>query len=235
MIVPLIELAYEGKSFIDPEIETRIVEVKDQDENSPMAILEPNEKIVAKMLGEGLSNEQIAARLGFKDKRTISRINGQIYAAWDLNESNSDEKVARTRAALIVRENRILQWEEDGNVYYRNGSGDWIRWESNLELLSRNFKLLRFFLFIFNSFLARVYYHSQFCKKKFARNFYDYAFNRSIYVIRNFFLDRRIWKFKDFELSRSIIFSTNFRIDSNSIRLAFYKRLVLGIFKSKTK
>ncbi|AJR12936.1 response regulator receiver domain protein [Leptospira interrogans str. 2003000735] len=134
MIVPLIELAYEGKSFIDPEIETRIVEVKDQDENSPMAILEPNEKIVAKMLGEGLSNEQIAARLGFKDKRTISRINGQIYAAWDLNESNSDEKVARTRAALIVRENRFLQWEEDGNVYYRNGSGDWIRWESNLEL-----------------------------------------------------------------------------------------------------
>ncbi|WP_061248964.1 response regulator transcription factor [Leptospira alstonii] len=133
MIVPLIELAYEGKSFIDPEIESRIVEVKDRDENSPMAILEPNEKIVAKMLAEGQSNEQIAARLGFKDKRTISRINGQIYAAWDLNESASDEKVARTRAALIVRENRFLQWEEDGSAYYRNGSGEWIRWESNIE------------------------------------------------------------------------------------------------------
>lgn len=98
-----------------------------------MAILEPNEKIVAKMLAEGQSNEQIAARLGFKDKRTISRINGQIYAAWDLNESASDEKVARTRAALIVRENRFLQWEEDGSAYYRNGSGEWIRWESNIE------------------------------------------------------------------------------------------------------
>lgn len=129
MIVPLIELAYEGKSFIDPEIESRIVEVKEQDENSPMAILEPNEKIVAKMLAEGQNNEQIAARLGFKDKRTISRINGQIYAAWDLNESASDEKVARTRAALIVRENRFLQWEEDGSAYYRNGSGEWIRWD----------------------------------------------------------------------------------------------------------
>ncbi|PJZ58516.1 response regulator transcription factor [Leptospira barantonii] len=133
MIVPLIDLAYEGKSFIDPEIETRIVEVKDQDENSPMAILEPNEKVVARMLATGQSNEQIAARLGFKDKRTISRINGQIYAAWDLNESNVDEKVARTRAALIVRENRFLQWEEDGSAYYRNGSGEWVRWESNLE------------------------------------------------------------------------------------------------------
>ncbi|XDD50040.1 response regulator [Leptospira sp. WS92.C1] len=130
MIVPLIELAYEGKSFIDPEIESRIVEVKDLDENSPMAILEPNEMIVAKMLASGMSNEQIAIRLGFKDKRTISRINGQIYAAWDLNESSSDEKVARTRAALIVRENRFLQWEEDGKAYYRNGSGEWIHWEN---------------------------------------------------------------------------------------------------------
>ncbi|MCG6169508.1 response regulator transcription factor [Leptospira sp. FAT2] len=128
MIVPLLELAYDGKSFIDPEIESRIVEVKNQDENSPMAILEPNERIVAKMLAEGQSNEQIAARLGFKDKRTISRINGQIYAAWDLNESNADEKVARTRAALIVRENRFLQWEEDGSAYYKNGT-EWVRWE----------------------------------------------------------------------------------------------------------
>ncbi|MDI7226344.1 response regulator transcription factor [Leptospira santarosai] len=132
MIVPLIELAYEGKSFIDPEIESRIVEVKNQDENSPMAILEPNEIVVARMLAAGQNNEQIAARLGFKDKRTISRINGQIYAAWDLNESNSDEKVARTRAALIVRENRFLQWEEDGSAYYKNGS-EWVRWEPNLE------------------------------------------------------------------------------------------------------
>ncbi|EMJ57708.1 hypothetical protein LEP1GSC013_0367 [Leptospira interrogans serovar Valbuzzi str. Duyster] len=30
-------------------------------------------------------------------------------------------------------------------------------------------------------------------------------------------------------------FSGNFRIDSNSFRLAFYKRLVLRFFKSKTK
>ncbi|MDV6236159.1 response regulator transcription factor [Leptospira ellisii] len=130
MVLPLIELAYDGKSFIDPEIESRIVEVKDRDENSPMEILEPNEQIVAKMLASGMSNEQIAARLGFKDKRTISRINGQIYAAWELNESASDEKVARTRAALIVRENRFLQWEEDGKAYYRNGSGEWILWET---------------------------------------------------------------------------------------------------------
>ena len=31
--------------------------------------------------------EQIAGRLGFRDKRTISRINGQIYTAWDLKRT----------------------------------------------------------------------------------------------------------------------------------------------------
>ena len=51
------------------------------------------------MLAEGLTNEQIAARLGFRDKRTISRTNGEIYAAWGLADSSTDEKTARTRAA----------------------------------------------------------------------------------------------------------------------------------------
>ena len=53
-----------------------------------------------------MTNEQIAARMGFRDKRTISRTNGQIYAAWGLNDTATDEKVARTRAALIVRAGR---------------------------------------------------------------------------------------------------------------------------------
>ena len=66
-------------------------------------VLEPNEQAVARMLAQGLTNEQIAARMGFRDKRTISRTNGQIYAAWGLADSATDEKVARTRAALIVQ------------------------------------------------------------------------------------------------------------------------------------
>ena len=56
---------------------------------------------VAELLAQGLTNEQIAARLGFRDARAVSRTNGQIYAAWGLNESATDEKVARTRATLI--------------------------------------------------------------------------------------------------------------------------------------
>ena len=57
---------------------------------------------MAGLLARGLTNEQIAARSGFRDKRTISRTNGQIYAAWGLTNTTTDEKVARTRAALIL-------------------------------------------------------------------------------------------------------------------------------------
>ncbi|NOK59089.1 MAG: response regulator transcription factor [Chloroflexi bacterium AL-W] len=131
MIVPLLRDAAAGRSFIDPEIESRVQEVRQKDEQSPMALLEPNEQIVARMLVQGLSNEQIAGRLGFRDKRTISRTNGQIYAAWGLNDSATDEKVARTRAALIVREGRLLMWDEQGLPYALDERGEWVPYEWN--------------------------------------------------------------------------------------------------------
>ncbi|MBN1439911.1 MAG: response regulator transcription factor [Anaerolineales bacterium] len=115
MILPLLRDAAAGKSFIDPEIEARVQEVRRKDENDPLALLEPNEQAVARMLAQGLTNEQIAARMGFRDKRTISRTNGQIYAAWGLATDATDEKVARTRAALIVQAGRLYEWDTKGN------------------------------------------------------------------------------------------------------------------------
>src|SRR5258706_16182428 len=94
MIVPLLRDAVSGRSFIDPEIESRVQAVRHKDEQSPFALLEPNEQAVAGMLARGLTNEQIAARSGFRDKRTISRPNRQIYAAWGLTATPTDEKVA---------------------------------------------------------------------------------------------------------------------------------------------
>jgi DNA-binding NarL/FixJ family response regulator len=94
-----------------------------------MALLEPNEQVVARMLAQGMTNEQIAARLGFHDKRTVSRTNGQIYAAWGLNETTIEEKVARTRAALIVRAGRLIAWDEDGTSRIIDERGQWITWE----------------------------------------------------------------------------------------------------------
>jgi DNA-binding NarL/FixJ family response regulator len=126
MIVPLLQDAVAGRSFIDPEIESRVQEVRQKDEQSPMSLLEPNEQVVAKMLAQGLSNEQIAARLGFRDKRTISRTNGQIYAAWGLADSSADEKIARTRAALIVREGRLMAWDPDGLAHVLDARGQWV-------------------------------------------------------------------------------------------------------------
>ncbi len=129
MIVPLLQDAVAGRSFIDPDIESRVQEVRQQDEFSPLSLLEPNEGEVAHMLSLGLTNEQIAARMGFKDKRTISRVNGQIYTSWGLNDSATDEKVARTRAALIYRLNRFLEWDNSGVARVQNADGKWVEWE----------------------------------------------------------------------------------------------------------
>ncbi len=129
MIVPLLKDALAGRSFIDPEIESRVQEVRHKDEQSPMALLEPAEQAVAQMLMHGMTNEQIASRLGFRDKRTISRINGQIYAAWGLADSATDEKVARTRAAIIARAGRLIIWDENGAPRAMNEKKEWVAWE----------------------------------------------------------------------------------------------------------
>jgi DNA-binding NarL/FixJ family response regulator len=129
MIVPLLRDAVAGRSFIDPEIESRVQEVREKDEQAPMALLEPNEQIVARMLAQGMSNEQIAARLGFRDKRSISRTNGQIYAAWGLADTATDEKVARTRAALIVHEGRLLAWDAQGEPLTLDTRGEWVPYQ----------------------------------------------------------------------------------------------------------
>lgn len=128
MVVPLLLDAAAGRSFIDPDIEARVHEVDAKDAHDPMALLEPNEQVVARMLAQGLTNEQIAERLGFRDKRTISRTNGQIYAAWGLDSSDTDEKVARTRAALIVRAGQLLFWNEAGVPLVQRADGEWVEW-----------------------------------------------------------------------------------------------------------
>jgi DNA-binding NarL/FixJ family response regulator len=124
MIVPLLRDAVGGRSFIDPDIEARVLEVRHKDEHDPMGLLEPFEQVVARHLAQGLTNEQIAARLGFQDKRTVSRMNGQIYATWGLAQSTTDEKIARTRAALIVQHGRLITWDEDGAAYVSNERGE---------------------------------------------------------------------------------------------------------------
>ncbi len=130
-LLPILQNAIAGRSFIDPEIEQRVMEVRHKDEQSPMASLEPNEQVVANLIAQGYTNEQIAEKLGFKDKRTISRTNGQIYAAWGLDSTTTDEKVARTRATLIVLTGLMLEWGEDGLPRYRNERGELVKWGGN--------------------------------------------------------------------------------------------------------
>jgi DNA-binding NarL/FixJ family response regulator len=131
MILPLLRDAAAGRSFIDPDIESRVQAVRHKDEQSPFALLEPNEQAVARMLAHGMTNEQIAARSGFRDKRSISRTNGQIYAAWGLTNTATDEKVARTRAALIALTNRFITWDAEGVAKVMDEGGDWVEWRAD--------------------------------------------------------------------------------------------------------
>jgi DNA-binding NarL/FixJ family response regulator len=126
MIVPLLQDAIGGRSFIDPDIEARVQEIRHKDEQAPMSLLEPSEQAVARMVAEGMSNGQIALQMGFRDKRTISRINGQIYTAWDLNRTTTDEKIARTRVAIIVKAGRLISWDDEGAARVLNERGEWV-------------------------------------------------------------------------------------------------------------
>ncbi|HOU23090.1 MAG TPA: DNA-binding response regulator, partial [Anaerolineae bacterium] len=56
------------------------------------------------------------------------RVNGQIYAAWGLSESTTDEKVARTRASIIAQRGRMLRWDEDGTPRVLNEREEWVPW-----------------------------------------------------------------------------------------------------------
>ena len=127
-IVTLLRDAAAGRSVIDAEIAARVREVRHKDEHDPLDLLEPNEQAVAHLLAQGLTNAQIAARLGFRDKRAVSRTNGQIYAAWGLSETSTDEKTARTRAALIVRAQTLIVWDAEGVARVLDERGDWVEW-----------------------------------------------------------------------------------------------------------
>jgi DNA-binding NarL/FixJ family response regulator len=132
-IVPLLRDAVAGRSFIDPQIEARVQEVRHKDEYDPLALLEPNEQEVVALLAQGMTNEQIAARLGFHDKRAVSRANGQIYAAWRLNETPTDEKVARTRAAIIYHRRQLMMWDADGALLVADRQGRWAPLETTVQ------------------------------------------------------------------------------------------------------
>jgi len=129
MLVPLLQDAVAGRSFVDPEIAERVQEVRLKDENNPLALLEPVEREVMRLLAQGMTNEQIAQRLGLRDARAVSRANGQIYAAWQLADTTTDEKVARTRAAMIYSARQMIVWDEAGLPRTQNAQGQWLPFE----------------------------------------------------------------------------------------------------------
>lgn len=128
-ILPLLADSVSGRSLIDPEIEARVQAVRHKDAHDPLALLEPNEQAVIRLLAQGLTNEQICQRLGYHDARAVARTNGQIYTAWGLNASTTDEKVARTRAVLIYQAREMIVWDEQGLPSVWDVDGKLVPWE----------------------------------------------------------------------------------------------------------
>ncbi len=126
MLLPLLRDAINGRSLVDPEIEDRVQEVRSLDEQSPRALLEPNELRVVELVAQGMTNEQIAAKLSLHDKRAVSRTNGRIYASWGLSETAVDDKVARARATLMYTMNRMIMWDEYGMALVQDRRGEWV-------------------------------------------------------------------------------------------------------------
>ena len=50
---------------------------------------------------------------------------GEYIFLVDINGHRTDEKVARTRAALIVRAGRLIIWDEQGAPFALNARGEW--------------------------------------------------------------------------------------------------------------
>src|SRR5258708_28129406 len=108
MLIPFLRDAINGRSLVDTEIEDRVQEVRELDAQSPRALLEPNEVRVAELVAQGMTNEQIAARLNLHDKRAVSRTNGRIYASWGLSETALYDKVALARSHIFYTMNPML-------------------------------------------------------------------------------------------------------------------------------
>ena len=61
----LLRDAAAGRSFIDPEIEARVQEVRHKDEYDPLALLEPNERQVVALAGTGVDQRADRCAAGF--------------------------------------------------------------------------------------------------------------------------------------------------------------------------
>jgi len=79
MLVPLLRDAVNGRSLVDPEIEDRVQEVRDLDEQSPRALLEPNELRVAELVAQGMTDAQVAEKLVIS-RRTVNWYLTSIYS-----------------------------------------------------------------------------------------------------------------------------------------------------------
>src|SRR5260370_18861068 len=81
MLVPLLRDALNARSLVDPEIDDRVQEVRDLDEQSPRALFDPHDLRLADVMSQGPPHQPLLTRLNLHDARAVSRTNRRIYDA----------------------------------------------------------------------------------------------------------------------------------------------------------
>lgn len=97
VLVDALRRVCEGETVLDPTIVTKLMNRKRKVD--PLAVLSPRERDVLQLVGEGLSNAGIAARLEIAE-RTVEAHMAQIFGKLGLEETPDQHR--RVLAALIL-------------------------------------------------------------------------------------------------------------------------------------
>jgi DNA-binding NarL/FixJ family response regulator len=131
-----------GFVFVDDEIQVEMKLQRAWHEHSPLRLLEnDDQRKVFALLGDGLSNEEIAKTLGMRPRRVEDLVR-VIYETLGLsNDGTSDTR--RIRAARMYQEDRLLLWESDAGgrlvIVAQDAQGAW----RPLEEVKREVQLMR--------------------------------------------------------------------------------------------
>lgn len=118
-LLPIIKLIYKGQVYIGQEVRVRLDFYTERGEYTPLSVIddELNYKIFI-YNGQGLSNKQIQAKCNLEERALQNHLL-EIYECLHLDEEPSNN-VKRLRAAIMYQVNRLLEWDNFGNVLTRD-------------------------------------------------------------------------------------------------------------------
>lgn len=101
-LLDAIRTVAEGKSLLDPDVTKRVLErlrkAKFDEKDPKLARLSPQEERILDMIGEGLTNREIAARIHLSDKTVKNYVSTILQKLEVARRAEAASYVARTKA-----------------------------------------------------------------------------------------------------------------------------------------